>query len=73
MRLPVMVMEPRTALVEKVILYMCLEHDIVRGAIVAVKPDKWPVVLHHEQSREWSRDCWWYFRLEEQKFRRRLE
>jgi len=52
MGIPVVVMEPQTALVAKVFLYMCLQHDIVRGAIVAVKPDKWPVVLHHEQSKD---------------------
>ena len=65
-----MVMEPRMTLVAKVILYMCLEHDIVRGAIVAAKPDRWPVVLHLEQPRD---GCEIDFRLEEQKFRRRLD
>jgi len=38
-----MVMEPRTALVAKEIIYVCLEHKIVRGAIVGVKPNKWRV------------------------------
>jgi len=47
--LPVnMIVEPQTALVTKVILYMCLEHSIVRGAIVAQMASFSPPA--HEQS-----------------------
>ena len=45
-----MIIEPRTAFVTKVILYIFPEHYVVRGVGVAVKPNKWPVFLYHPRT-----------------------